>query len=142
MDSFAGPPSPAQHGDAMNPTDRRRPRQYLPAAEHFEGRLLLAADLGMPSVAAVLTAGGGFPAARPNTPVLPYGAQSNVASFIDPSVQITHGKHVVLGNNNYIAPFVALDARSPGFIKVGNGSTIQDDAIIQGNPNRIGNAGV
>ena len=142
MDSFAGPPSPAQPGDAMIPTDRRRPRLYQPSAERFEGRFLLAADLGMPGVAAVLTANGGFPAVRPNTPVAPYGAQANVASFIDPTVRITHGKHVVLGNTNYIAPFVVLDARAPGFIKIGNGSTIQDDAIIQANPNRIGNAGV
>jgi len=142
MDSPAGCPPPAQPGDSMNPTNRRRPRQYQPLAEPCERRLLMAADLGQPSVAAVLTAGGGFPAARPNTPVLPYGAQSNVASFIDPTVRITHGKHVVLGNNNYIAPFVTLDARSPGFIKVGNGSTIQDDAIIIANPNRVGNAGV
>ena len=142
MDSLAGCPPPAQPGDSMNPTDRRRPRQFQPLAERCEPRLLLAADLGQPSVAAVLTAGGGFPAVRPNTPLLPIGAQSNVVSFIDPTAQITHGKHVVLGNNNYIAPFVVLDARSPGFIKVGNGSTIQDDAVIQGNPNRIGNAGV
>ncbi len=79
---------------------------------------------------------------RPNTPVLPYGTESSSASFIDPSVRIVQGQRIVVGLQSYIAPYGTLDARA-GFIVVGHISTIQDNAVIIANPNRVpGNPGV
>ena len=75
----------------------------------------------------------GFPVERPNTPVLPYGASSKVATFIDPSANIVHGAHVIVSFKSYIGPFAKLDA-STGFIKIGNGSDVLDNATIVANP--------
>ncbi len=57
-------------------------------------------------------------------------------TFIDPTVHINFPRHIGIGGKNFIAPYATLDAGPPGFIKIGNGSSIQDDAVIQGNPNR------
>ena len=75
----------------------------------------------------------GFPVERPNTPVLPYGASSKVATFIDPSANIVHGAHVIVSFKSYIGPFARLDATT-GFIKIGNGSDVLDNATIVANP--------
>jgi carbonic anhydrase/acetyltransferase-like protein (isoleucine patch superfamily) len=76
----------------------------------------------------------GYAAARPDVPVLPFGAVSSKATFIDPSVRITLGEHVIVGGRTYIAPFATLNAAS-GFIKIGSSSTIEDNATIISNPN-------
>jgi carbonic anhydrase/acetyltransferase-like protein (isoleucine patch superfamily) len=77
----------------------------------------------------------GVPLVRPNTPVAPYGTPSNRnPSFIDPTVHIISGNHVIISYKSFVGPFATLDARS-GFIKIGNGSSILDNAVIQSNPN-------
>ena len=81
----------------------------------------------------------GVPLVRPNTPVAPYGTPSNRnPSFIDPTVHIVNGSHVIINNRAFVGPFVTLDARS-GFIKIGNGSSVLDNAVIQSNPNGVKN---
>jgi carbonic anhydrase/acetyltransferase-like protein (isoleucine patch superfamily) len=81
----------------------------------------------------------GVPLVRPNTPVAPYGTPSNRnPSFIDPTVHIVNGSHVIISNRGFIGPFVTLDART-GFIKIGNGSSVLDNAVIQSNPNGVKN---
>ncbi|WP_406697973.1 carbonic anhydrase/acetyltransferase [Singulisphaera sp. Ch08] len=79
----------------------------------------------------------GVPAVRPNTPVLPFGA-TKVASFIDPTVGIVNGRHVIVGNKTFIGPYARLNATS-GFIKIGTGSNILDGATLISNPTRAKN---
>jgi carbonic anhydrase/acetyltransferase-like protein (isoleucine patch superfamily) len=80
----------------------------------------------------------GFSAARPNTPVAPYGASHTLASFIDPSVGIVHGEHVIVGYKDFIGPYAKIDA-STGIIKIGDGSSILDNATIVSNPTGAAN---
>jgi carbonic anhydrase/acetyltransferase-like protein (isoleucine patch superfamily) len=75
----------------------------------------------------------GFEAARPNTPLAPYGAASKLASYIDPSVTIVHGEHVIVGYKDFIGPFASLIAPT-GLIKIGSSSSILDNAQIISNP--------
>ena len=102
----------------------------------MEGRLLLSTippvDLRHPSLHPL-----GVQAVRPNTPVLPFGA-TKVASFIDPSVGIVNGRHVIVGNKTFIGPYAKLNATS-GFIKIGTGSNILDGATLTSNPTRSKN---
>lgn len=79
----------------------------------------------------------GYPAARPNTPVLPFAETKN-PTFIDPSVGIIHGQHVIVGTKSYIGPFARLDA-STGFIKIGTGSAVLDNATVISNPQHLKN---
>lgn len=72
---------------------------------------------------------------RPNTPVLPYGAAASIATFIDPSVQITNGKSIAINVKTYIAPYARLTATN-GFIKIGQNSVIGDNAVLVANPSR------
>jgi carbonic anhydrase/acetyltransferase-like protein (isoleucine patch superfamily) len=74
----------------------------------------------------------GYPAVRPNLPVLPYGA-NKAATFIDPTVGITHGVHVIVGSHTLVAPYARLSAVT-GLIKIGSGSAILDNATILSNP--------
>lgn len=76
---------------------------------------------------------GGSPI-RPNTPVFPLEAPSATASFIDPTVTVRSGGRATLGQKDFIAPFVTLDA-TRGLIKIGSSSTIQDHAKLIANPN-------
>jgi carbonic anhydrase/acetyltransferase-like protein (isoleucine patch superfamily) len=71
----------------------------------------------------------GFQAVRPNTPVLPFGSPLASATFIDPSATILHGQHTVVGQKSFIGPFAFLDS-TVGFIKIGSGSDVLDNAII------------
>jgi carbonic anhydrase/acetyltransferase-like protein (isoleucine patch superfamily) len=102
----------------------------------MEGRLLLSTipplNLRHPALHPL-----GVQAVRPNTPVLPFGA-TKVASFIDPSVGIVNGRHVIVGNKTFIGPYARLDASS-GFIKIGTGSNILDGATIISNPTHARN---
>ena len=99
-------------------------RRFRPEWGPLETRALLTA--GGHFVPAFVThpAGAGV-AARPNTPVLPFGAPTKTATFIDPSVRIVNGNHVIIGSRTYVAPFAHLGARS-GFIKIGSGSAVLD----------------
>jgi carbonic anhydrase/acetyltransferase-like protein (isoleucine patch superfamily) len=111
-----------------------------------EGRLLLnAGPAGLvnvsPALRAELLNPPGFQPIRPNTPVLPYGASSSSASFLDTTVQVTNGQHTFIGYQNFVAPYVRLNSAS-GFIKIGNGSDIQDNSQIISNPNDLSNSPV
>ena len=103
----------------------------------LEGRLLLHIGGGFVPAFLVEPPGAGV-AARPDTPVLPFGASTKVATFIDPSVRIVNGNHVIIGTKSYIAPFAHLGART-GFIKIGSGSAVLDNAVINSNPNNVRN---
>jgi carbonic anhydrase/acetyltransferase-like protein (isoleucine patch superfamily) len=100
----------------------------------MEGRLLLSTSARHTELRQIYHQPLGFAAARPDTPVLPYGSISSKATFIDTTVRITNGEHVVVGGGTYIAPYATLNAAS-GFIKIGTHSTIQDNATIISNPN-------
>lgn len=72
---------------------------------------------------------------RPNTPVAPFGSDPTTASFIDPSVRVTNGNHIVIGIKSLVGPYATLDARS-GFLKIGSVSAVLDNATIQTSPPR------
>jgi carbonic anhydrase/acetyltransferase-like protein (isoleucine patch superfamily) len=117
----------------MDRTQRRR-RGYRPASEIMEARTVLSGGLVAPPVSFIhlgLYGALGAQLARPNTPVAPYGATST-ASFVDPSVTIKNGNHIVVGTKDYIAPWATLDGRQ-GIIQVGNSTTIQDNATLVAN---------
>ena len=79
---------------------------------------------------------------RPNTPVLPYGSPSRLATFLDPSSRILLGDRISVAAKTYIAPFAGLDATN-GSITVGQGSAVLDNAVILANPsNASGTPGV
>ena len=77
----------------------------------------------------------GYQAVRPNTPVLPFGAPLATATFVDPSSLINNGMHVVIGQKSYVGPYALLDATT-GFIKIGSGSAVLDNAHITSNPSK------
>jgi carbonic anhydrase/acetyltransferase-like protein (isoleucine patch superfamily) len=121
----------------MNGIHRRRSKAFQPWGEPVEGRLLLStiAGGGQPlTLRQLYHQPLGYAAARPDTPVLPFGAVSTKATFIDTSVRITNGEHVIVGGRTFIAPFANLNAAT-GFIKIGSFSTIEDNATIISNPN-------
>jgi carbonic anhydrase/acetyltransferase-like protein (isoleucine patch superfamily) len=70
---------------------------------------------------------------RPNTPVLPYGIVNKKATFIDTTVHIINGKHIFLGFQDYVGPYANLNATS-GFIKMGSGGFVGDNAAIVSDP--------
>lgn len=84
----------------------------------MEGRLLLSSIPSYPK-RQLLTNPPGTQAIRPDTPVLPYGIADKKATFIDPTVHIINGKHVVMGTQDYVGPYANLNATS-GFIKIGS----------------------
>jgi len=120
----------------MMQSERRSFRRFQPLGEQVEERFLLSAVLP-PALRAALLTSAGFQPVRPNTPVLPFGATANVATFIDPTVHIVNGLHTVIGQSVYIGPFASINTAS-GFVKVGSGSDILDNATVIGNPNPIG----
>jgi carbonic anhydrase/acetyltransferase-like protein (isoleucine patch superfamily) len=116
----------------MDRTKRRR-RDYRPASEIMEARTVLSGLVAPPVEFIHLGLYGALGAqlARPNTPVAPYGASKD-ASFVDPSAKIQNGTHIVVGTNDYIAPWATLDGRK-GIIEIGNASTVQDNATLVAN---------
>ena len=86
-------------------------------------------------VKAILAAAGGGTPVRPNTPVLPLESAYATATFIDPSTNIITGKRMTIGQKDYIAPNVTLNAKK-GLIVIGSSSTIQDDAQLIANPSK------
>ncbi len=124
----------------MKPKNRRGSRTFRPEPEVCEGRLLLSGvnALSHPRVplnAHPLFMFGFTHPIRPNTPVLPFAATSDVATFIDPSVRVFDGRRITIGPQSYLAPYGTLDARS-GLMKIGRLTTIQDNASLIANPNQ------
>src|SRR5579863_6258833 len=102
---------------------RQRPRRsarFPLLGERLEGRQLLSA--GGEMVSPLLLHPAAYPAIHPNTPVMPFATPSKKASFLDPTAQIKNGLSVVISYQSYIAPYVTLDARGGGAIKIGAGS--------------------
>jgi carbonic anhydrase/acetyltransferase-like protein (isoleucine patch superfamily) len=112
----------------MDRSQRRQGRLFRPSGEPCEGRLLLSTT---PS--GILRGPGFFHPIQPNAPVLPLQSDSSTASFIDPSVRVFSGDRISMNSQVYVAPYATLDGTN-GFIKVGKGSSILDNATIQANP--------
>ena len=111
-------------------------RKYQPRAESMEARLVLSAATTIAAeIRAILKSTPGGALVQPNTPVVPLESPPATASFVDPSTQIIRGGRILVGEKDYVAPFVSFDARG-GFIKVGSSSSIQDNAALVANPNR------
>jgi carbonic anhydrase/acetyltransferase-like protein (isoleucine patch superfamily) len=118
----------------MDRSDRRRSLTFRPGCEPVEGRLLLSTVPSLVNPHRPYLHPLGYPAVRPNTPVLPYAATKD-PTFIDPSAGIIKGQHVIVGIKSFIGPFARLDASS-GYIKIGNGSAVLDNATIISNSGR------
>lgn len=118
-------------------TGRRASLRFRPTCDRMEERALLSHIVAAsnPAVVAILRNPAGYPAVRPNTPVLPFGSSLSTATFIDPSTRILNGQHVVLGSKTYVGPYVFLNANA-GYIKIGSGANIEDNASIIANPAR------
>ncbi|MGE3822197.1 MAG: carbonic anhydrase/acetyltransferase [Isosphaeraceae bacterium] len=113
--------------DRANP---RPGRTYRPEVDAFEARLLLSAGVGPGRMGSgVLKHSPGYQAIRPNTPVLPFGAPTSVATFLDPSARIFNGEKVLVGQRTYVGPYATLDAHA-GAIKIGGGSAVMDNAAV------------
>lgn len=105
---------------------------YRPVAEMVEPRVLLShAGVSLKQIepAALLRLAPAYQAVRPNTPVAPFGAPLASATFLDPSSHILNGNHVIVGQKSLVGPYATLDGRS-GFIKLGSGSQVLDNATI------------
>jgi carbonic anhydrase/acetyltransferase-like protein (isoleucine patch superfamily) len=116
----------------MKPSKARTRPIFVPGGEQVEKRVLL--TLPNPALRAILTIPPSTHLVRPNTPVAPFGAPTSAASFIDPTAQILHGDHALIGNNSYIGPDARIDASGSGFVKIGSGSGVLDNALVVGNP--------
>lgn len=114
---------------------RRRSNRYRLSCESLEGRQLLSgvsANLSHRQLLKALYSPKGYPAERPNTPVLPFGTASKFATFIDPSSRIRNGRDVIVGARSFIGFYTTLDA-SHGHIKIGGASSIENNATIVAN---------
>lgn len=116
----------------------RKSVRFLPWNENLEGRQLLSKGGWPPYIStarlySLLHNPVGYPPVRPNTPVLPFGAPSKQAAFVDPSARIINGYAVIISSPALIAPYSTLDAHG-GIIKIGLGSNILDNATIIANP--------
>lgn len=117
----------------------RSRKKFRPLGESLEIRELLNGSwptyVSQAELRALLNEPKGFPAVRPNTPVLPYGTPSKAATYIDPSARIANGYAVIVSQQSFIGPYAALDAHA-GIIKIGAGTAILDNASITANPAR------
>jgi carbonic anhydrase/acetyltransferase-like protein (isoleucine patch superfamily) len=75
-----------------------------------------------------------LPARHPNTPVMPFATPTKKASFIDPTVAIDNGNSTVISFQSYVAPYATLDARGHAAIKIGDSSSVLDNAQLVANP--------
>ena len=107
---------------------QRSRRAFRPVSESIEARTLLSIGLD-PAVAILRSPPIGTHPVRPNTPVLPFGAPASTATFIDPTARIVEGKRIQVGSKDFIAPYATLDAAG-GFLKIGSGSAILDNATL------------
>jgi carbonic anhydrase/acetyltransferase-like protein (isoleucine patch superfamily) len=74
-----------------------------------------------------------YRAVSPNKPVMPFATPSKKATYIDPTVSVENGNSVVIGYQNFIGPYVKLNGGG-GAIKIGNTSSVLDNAMIVANP--------
>jgi carbonic anhydrase/acetyltransferase-like protein (isoleucine patch superfamily) len=116
----------------------RRSVGFLPWSEKLEGRQLLTGGGWPPYISSaelnsLLHDPVGYPAVRPNTPALPYGAPSKQAAYIDPTAHIVNGYAVIVSSPSFIAPYSTLNAHG-GIIKIGSGTDILDNVTIVANP--------
>jgi len=126
----------------MNSRSRRESRSFRPTDERLESRLVMSGSSVPGEVRALLHSAGGLNPVRPNTPVLPFESPYATATFIDPSTNIINGKQIKVGQKDYIAPNVLLNAKK-GVITIGSTSTIQNDAQLIANPNnQVGLTGI
>ena len=126
--------------------DGRRSTALTPRADGLEPRLLTAADtwpayLSPAELKSLLNEPLGYPAVRPNTPVLPYGFPANNATYIDPSACVTNGYAVIISPRSFIGPYAKLDATG-GVVKVGGGTAILDNVALVANPSHAKGADV
>ena len=124
----------------MDRSDRniQRSVRFQPWSEVLERKQLLSGGSWPPYVStaelySLLHDPVGYPAVRPNTPVLPYGTASKLATYIDPTAHIINGYAVIVGAPSFIAPYSTLNAHG-GIIKIGSGTDILDNATIVANP--------
>jgi carbonic anhydrase/acetyltransferase-like protein (isoleucine patch superfamily) len=114
---------------------RRRRRPCLqPRLEAVEARVVLSHGAGSALHSlGILTLAPAYQAVRPNTPVAPFGSTLATATFLDPSAHFLNGNHIFVGQKTLVGPYATLDARS-GFIKIGTGSAVLDNATIIATP--------
>src|SRR5271157_4839635 len=123
--------------DRSNRNSRRSVR-FQPWNEVLERKQLLSGSSWPPYVSnaelySLLHDPVGYPAVRPNTPVLPFGTAAKLASYIDPTAHIINGYAVIVGAPSFIAPYATLNAHG-GIIKIGSGTVILDNSAIVANP--------
>src|SRR5271157_4430707 len=130
----------AGRGDKMDRSDRniRRSVRFQPWNEVLETKQLLSGSSWPPYVSnaelySLLHDPVGYPAVRPNTPVLPFGTAAKLATYIDPTAHIINGYAVIVGAPSFIAPYATLNAHG-GIIKIGSGTVILDNSAIVANP--------
>ena len=108
-----------------------RPTFRLPCAvERLDARVLLS---GIPAHSPLQVKPLAYSAVSPNRPVMPFATPSKKATYIDPTVSVQNGTSVVLGFQNFIGPYASLNGGG-GAIKIGNTSSILDNATIIANP--------
>ena len=119
---------------------KRSPRREvsLPCSvERLDNRVLPSAVNPYPGTLspypALLVKPLAYPAIGPNKPVMPFASPAKKATYIDPTVSVEHGHSVVIGFQNFIGPHVNLNG-SGGAIKIGNTSSVLDNASIIANP--------
>ena len=92
---------------------------------------------GSTALSALLTNPTGYPAVAPNRPVMPFSTPTKKGTYIDPTVSIENGNSVIMGYQGFIGPYANLNGGG-GAIKIGNSSSVLDNAIIRANPGRHG----
>jgi carbonic anhydrase/acetyltransferase-like protein (isoleucine patch superfamily) len=108
----------------------RRPSLSLPGAiEMLDPRLL---PSGSSAVASLLENPIGYRAVAPNRPVMPFSTPPKKATYIDPTVSIENGNSVIIGYQCFIGPYANLNGGG-GAIKIGNSSSVLDNAIVRAN---------
>ncbi len=68
---------------------------------------------------------------------MPFSTPPKKATYIDPTVSIENGNSVIIGYQSFIGPYANLNGGG-GAIKIGNSSSVLDNAIIRANPGLAG----
>jgi hypothetical protein len=124
----------------MDRSDRtkRRPVQFQPGIELLERKQLLSSTwptyVSWAQHQALLNDPVGCPAVRPNTPALPYGTASKLATYIDPAAQINNGYAVIVGTPSFVAGNNAaiLGGSSGTKVEIGDNVTIGNGSVVAG----------
>lgn len=105
---------------------QRVSKAFMPLIDSVEERVLLSAS-PVPR-ASSLPAGYYSPAGR-NYPVVPVGAEPEIAGFVDPTTKIDFPKRVGLGRETYIGPFVNI-VTGRNTVLIGDGADVQDNVFL------------